>query len=187
MPASDPVVMPLARQLLACYDVEIQKVLNPPKYVQLRAGTVVDHLISTGADECCEGLAWVRPMSFWPTGSVFPEQAATPIKGGTKTWSVQLEMGAVRCFPTPGPNDLVSAEQWDAATQAAMDDAAAMRRALCCMVDLISETKGPGVGSLRVLAGQWQPLSIEGGCSGGILPVTIQAPACDCPMAGPES
>jgi hypothetical protein len=187
MAVADPVVMPLARQLLECLDIEIQKVANPPKYVQLRAGTVVDHLISTGADECCEGLAWVRPMTFFPMGAVFPEQLATPPKGGTKAWVVQLEMGAVRCFPTPSANDIVSGGQWDAATQAAMDDAAAMRRALCCMIDQINSVKGPGIGSLRVLAGQWQPLSIEGGCSGGILPVSIQAPACDCQDAGPVS
>lgn len=189
MAIADPVVMPLARELLACLDVEIQKVLNPPKYVQLRMGSVVDHLISTGADECCEGLAWVRPAAFYPGTEPFPEQLATATRGmpaGTKFWAVTLEMGAIRCFPTPGPNDLVTAAQWDAATQACMDDAAAMRRAICCMIAGPPDALSPR-GSSKVIAGQWQPLSTEGGCAGGILPVTFMGPACDCEDAGPVS
>src|SRR5690606_2401523 len=57
MPISDPLVMPLARELLDCYAIELTKVETPPKYVGLRPGTVVDHLLSTFEDECCEGLA----------------------------------------------------------------------------------------------------------------------------------
>jgi hypothetical protein len=189
MAVADPVVMPLARQLLACLDVEIQKVLNPPAHVQLRIGTVVDHLISLAGDECCEGLAWVRPAGFYPMGAVFPDQLPSPLKGnttGANAWVVQLEMGAIRCFPTPEPDDLITGAQWDAVTQAVMDDAAAMRRALCCIIAELNEAR-PGLGSLRVLAGIWQPISNEGGCTGGILPITIQGPACDCQDAGPVS
>lgn len=187
MAVQDPVVMPLARQLLECFDIEIQKVPTPPKYVQLRTGTVVDHLISTSQDECCEGLAWVRPMAFYPMGATFPNQLEIPdnsTKAGTKAWVVQLELGAVRCFPTPGPQSIPTAEDWDTATQAVMDDAAAMRRAICCMIDWYKETYR---NAQRVLPGIWQPIATEGGCAGGILPVTIMGPACDCQDFGPIS
>lgn len=181
MPVSDPLVMPLARELLDCLDQEIAKVLSPPAYVQLRAGNVVDHLLSTHQDECCEGLAWVRPMTFFPSSAVFPNQDSVPVKGGTRAWAITLELGAVRCAPTPEADRIPTAEEWDATTQAVMDDAAAMRRAICCFID------GAQNRSARVLPGIWQPLSIQGGCVGGIIPVTIMGPACDCSEAGPES
>lgn len=181
MPISDPVVMPLARELLECLDVEIAKVLNPPLYVQLRPGTVVDHLMSTTQDECCQGLAWVRPESFLPSSESFPIQDSAPLKGGTRAWAITLEMGAVRCAPTPDENEIPTDEEWDAVTQAVMDDAAAMRRAICCFIDANPRRSG------RVLPGVWQPLSVQGGCVGGILPVTVQGPACDCADSGPES
>jgi hypothetical protein len=62
-----------------------------------------------------------------------------------------------------------------------MDAAAAMRRAICCFIEA-----APGRAQ-RVLPGTWQPVSVQGGCVGGILPVTLRGPACDCPDAGPES
>lgn len=178
MPTADPSVMPLARELLDCLEQEIGKVLNPPRYVQLRTGNVVDHLLSTHEDECCDGLAWVRPSSFFPSSAVFPTQDPAPVKGGTRAWAITLELGAVRCAPTPDADRIPTADEWDAVTQAVMDDAAAFRRAICCF-----ELAHKG----RVLPGVWQPLSIQGGCVGGILPVTIQGPACDCSEAGPES
>lgn len=181
MAVSDPSVMPLARKMLECLGQEIAKVLNPPRYIQLRAGNVVDHLMSTHQDECCDGLAWVRPAAFFPSSGVFPTQDPAPVPKGTSAWAITLELGAVRCMPTPDADSIPTADEWDAVTQAVMDDAAAFRRAICCFIDAV-----PGRAK-RVLPGIWQPLSIQGGCVGGILPVTIQGPACDCAEAGPES
>jgi hypothetical protein len=181
LPVADPVVMPLARELLACLDLEISKVASPPQYVQLRPGTIVDHLMSTSDDECCAGLAWVRPAGFVPSSGTFPAQDEVPIKGGVRAWAITLEMGAIRCAPTPGPSAIPTGDEWDATVQAVMDDAAAMRRAICCFIDA-----APGR-SARVLAGLWQPISVQGGCTGGTLPVTIMGPACDCSEAGPIS
>lgn len=179
---ADPMVMPLARELLDCYDQELAKVDSPPAYVQLRPGNVVAHLLSVNEDECCEGLAWVRPASFFPSSAVFPTQDAQPIKGGVRAWAVTLELGAVRCAPTGDENAIPTGEEWDATVQAVMDDAAAMRRAICCFID------APGTNrSGRVIAGLWQPVEVQGGCVGGIMPVTIQGPACDCSEAGPAS
>jgi hypothetical protein len=179
MMVSDPLVMPLARELLACYDFELMKVDNPPVYVQLRAGNVVAHLLSTGQDECCEGLAWVRPATFIPSSGAFPVQDPQPLKGGVRAWAVTLELGAIRCAPVGDENNLPTAADWDAVTQDVMDDAAAMRRALCCFIDADPRRNG------RVLAGAWQPIDIQGGCVGGIMPITIQGPACDCSESGP--
>jgi hypothetical protein len=178
---ADPLVMPLAQELLACLDQEMAKVADPSTYVQLRAGNVVAHLLSTYEDECCEGLAWVRPSAFFPSSSVFPVQDAQPLKGGVRAWAVTLELGAVRCAPTGDENAVPTAAEWEATVQTVMDDAAAMRRAICCFIEARPGRSG------RVLPGVWQPIDVQGGCVGGILPVTIQGPACDCAEAGPVS
>jgi hypothetical protein len=181
MAVSDPLVMPFAREMLECLDVEIMKVLSPPMYVQLRAGNVVAHLLSTYQDECCQGLAWVRPSGFFPSSGVFPTQDAAPLPKGTSAWSVTLELGSVRCAPVGDETTIPTAEEWDETTQAVMDDAAAMRRAICCFIDAAPNR------SRRVLPGLWQPIEVQGGCVGGIMPVTILGPACDCAEAGPAS
>jgi hypothetical protein len=178
---ADPLVMPLARELLECYETELLKVAAPPAYRQLRAGNVVAHLLSTYEDECCEGLAWVRPSAFFPSSSVFPVQDAQPLKGGVRAWAVTLELGAVRCAPVGDENAIPTGAEWEATVQAVMDDAAAMRRAICCFIDARPGRSG------RVLPGIWQPIDVQGGCVGGILPVTIQGPVCDCAEAGPTS
>lgn len=177
---SDPLVMPLAQELLACLDQEVVKVENPPLHIGLRPGTVVDHLLSTSEDECCDGLAWVRPAGFFPSSATFPAQDEAPLPKGTSAWAVTLEMGVVRCAPTPDATSIPSASDWEDVTQAVMDDAAAMRRAICCFIDAKQGR------TRRVLPGLWQPLSVQGGCVGGILPVTIMGPACDCADTGPD-
>lgn len=183
MAVADPVVMPMALELLACLEQEIAKVEDPPLYVGLRPGNVVDHLLSTSEDECCSGLAWVRPSGFWPSSAVFPTQDTVPLKGSAmpRSWAVVLELGAIRCSPTPDENSIPTNEEWLAVTQAVMDDAAALRRAVCCFADAEPSRKG------RLIIGQWQPLSVQGGCVGGIMPITIQGPVCDCADAGPVS
>lgn len=178
---ADPLVMPLVYELLACLDQEMAKTADPPAYVQMRPGNVVAHLLSTYQDECCQGLAWVRPASFFPSSGTFPIQDTAPLKGGTRAWAVTLEMGAIRCAPTGDEDTLPTGTEWEDAVQAVMDDAAAMRRAICCFIDMDPRRSG------RVIPGTWQPVDVQGGCVGGILPVTIQGPACDCADSGPVS
>lgn len=179
MAIADPVVMPLAEALLDCLAQEIAKVDSPPAYIGLRPGIVVDHLISLTSDECCEGLAWVRPAGFYPSSAALFDQDGAPVKGGTRGWAVQLEMGVVRCAPTSDQNSIPTNEAWAESVQAILDDGAAMRRALCCFEAPEGQPKR------LILPGQWEPISIQGGCAGGILTVTVRGPACDCADAGP--
>jgi hypothetical protein len=178
---SDPLVMPLARELLACYETELAKLADPPASIGLRPGTIVDLLMSTADDECCNGLAWVRVVTFYPSSTQVPNQDTTAQKQGPKAWAVTLELGYVRCAPTPDEHSIPSNEEWDEVTQAVMDAGAAMRRAICCMMD------AQPMRAQRVVPGQWQPAPVEGGCVGGTLPVTIMGPACDCADAGDTS
>lgn len=182
MVVADPLVMPLARELLACYEQELAKLANPPGSIGLRPGTIVDFLMSTSDDECCDGLAWIRPDGFYPSSGVFPSRDSAGQKQGTRAWAVMLEMGYVTCAPTPEGTAIPSNGEWAAVTDAVMDAAAAMRRAICCWI-----AASPALRAQRILPGQWQPIAVEGGCVGGYLPVTILGPACDCAEAGDTS
>lgn len=182
MAVVDPLVMPLAVELLACYEQELDKLEKPPQYRGVRPGTTVDFLLSMSEDECCAGLAWVRPATFFPSSSTFPQQDETAQVKGTASWAVILEMGIAVCAPTPDENSIPSAEDWMAVTQAVYDAGAAMRRAICCFV-----AADPVGRNRNVLPGLWQSVAVEGGCVGGILPVTLRGPACDCADAGPDS
>lgn len=181
MAVADPVVMPLARELLECYRQELAKLDRVPMHIGLRPGTVVDFLMSTSDDECCEGLAWVRPAGFFPSSGPFPTQDQTAQKQGTLAWGITLEMGLVSCAPTPGPDEIPSDDVWDDVTQYVMDAAAAMRRAVCCFIEAEQGR------AQRVLPGAWTPVAVQGGCVGGILTITVRGPACDCADAGPAS
>lgn len=182
MAVSDPLVMPLALDLLDCYQQELAKLETPPEYIGIRPGTTVDFLLSTSEDECCGGLAWVRPATFYPNSGVFPAQDETPQPKGIGAWAVTLELGIVQCAPTPDENSIPTADDWLAVTQAVYDAGAAMRRAICCFID-----RDPVRWRQRVLPGAWQPVAVQGGCVGGVLPVTFRGPACDCADAGPAS
>jgi hypothetical protein len=179
MPLSDPMASPLAYEMLACFEQELDKEATPPKYRGRRPGQVVDHLLSTTSDECCEGSAWVRVASFFPSSGKFPEQDQDPLNSGTRAWAVTLELGVVRCAPTPDENSIPSTAQWNAVADAVDDDAASMRRAICCFIEA-SPTARRGY----VLPLDWQPLDVEGGCVGGTLRVIVRGPACDCAEAG---
>lgn len=180
MAISDPMVMPIAEQLLECFAVELDKVETPPAAVQYMAGIAPFADVSQHENQCCNGLGWVRVDSFFPSSVTFPAQDETPQAKGVSAWAIVLELGVFRCAPTPDQNSIASGADWLAVVQQTMDDAAAMRRALCCLEDELR-------GRQRVLPGQWQPLDVQGGCAGGFMTVTVRGPACDCADAGPES
>lgn len=167
----DKSVTPVAVDLLGCLQAEIAKVAKPPATVGLRTGAQVELLLSTRYDECCAGTAWVRVSSVYPSAQ-FP----SPDEGYVPCWPIQwaavLEMGAVRCAPTPSADEIPSEDQWNNVSTAVQDDAAAMRRALCCWVDQ--------QGDRMFVPGPWVPQTTEGGCVGGIMTVTVQIGACDC-------
>lgn len=169
---SDPVLSGLALDLLTCLEDAAKRTALPPKRFNLRPGIQIDLLLSTTVDECCEGLAWVRPVLGWPSAT-FPVIDQTFVNCYPVQWAVQLEMGIARCAPRPSTNQLVTPEAWTDLTLAILDDYAAMRTALCCF-----EATHP---DLMYLAGTWEPLPVDGGCVGGRQMVTVAVGACDCP------
>jgi hypothetical protein len=174
MSITDPSVLPVAQSMLACLTDALADVANPPAYTSLRTGLQVELLLSTSRDECCEGVAWVRVANIYPSAN-FPDPDVAWDRCSPVQWAAVLELGVARCAPTPDASSIPSSDQWNAVSEAVLDDAAAMRRALCCFAELEADRMW--------LAGVWTPLPIEGGCLGGTQLVTVAIGACDCDEA----
>lgn len=171
---ADAAVMPVLIQVMTCLQAELQKVQNPPLNFHVRPGATFAPNADSQRDECCEGIAWVRPGPMFRS-TAFPEQLNEPNAAGTSQWAIQIELGVERCIPvvgTDGNDSMPSAAQWLAATQAAMDDRAALRRTICCVEALL--------GRRRVLAGAITPLENAGTCGGETVILTINLQACEC-------
>jgi hypothetical protein len=180
----DKMVMPIALNAHACLVVEVGKVASPPKHVQIRPGATFTAMADQVGDECCDGIAWVRPGTQTPTTGHWPDPIdnVDGVDGGQPVyWAVQLELGIERCIPTVSNVEgeqgrAPTGAQWLQATQDHLDDAAALRRAACCLMDTY--------GKDGVLIGPVTPLQNEGNCGGQTVVVTVRAPACDCIDAG---
>lgn len=122
-----------------------------------------------------DGQAWVRVASMFPTAT-FPQPYTGnpgPCGGNYDGWAVQLELGVLRCAPSPDSRGrLPSCEQNTAAARRALADAHIMRRAVMCCDWYGRDAK--------LIVGAWQPVGPDGGCHGGVLPVTVQSFACVC-------
>lgn len=179
-PIIDPLVSPIAADLVSCLTVEASKVPNPPaspRVVCLRPGDKVDLLISQTRDECCEGLMWVRWVRAYPSSQQkFPTADSQSSPCGVQRWAVQFELGAVRCSPTPDSDELPTCDEWTDVTLGIYDDGAAIRRAVCCYA---ASHEYDAV----VFQDEGQPLTTEGGCAGVAYLVTISGAACDCQNA----
>lgn len=177
VPIPDPMVAPIAADLVAVLTTAFAAVPNSPstpRVACLRPGDRVDLLISQNEDECCSGLVWVRWVRSYPSGqSRFPNPDGNVSPCNVIRWANDFELGAVRCAPTPDVEQIPTCDDWETVTIGVYDDSAAIRRAVCAYVN--------GAGSDRlVLQGEGRPLTTEGGCVGVAWLITVSAPACDC-------
>lgn len=171
MPLIDVVIDPVALALLGCLEDALDAHDSPVTNISLRPGDQTELLLALGRDECCEGTAWVRTITWYPTDN-FPEPLATYNRCAPRMWALVLEMGVARCAPMGTATDLPSSADWNTAVGQVNTDAAAMQCAAQCLARLDDER--------MVLVGQWLPTRTEGGCMGGTLPVTVSAGPCNC-------
>lgn len=168
----DQVIAPVASDLLTCLTEEMAKTPTPPDSICLRVGDHVDLLISQTYDECCAGLAWVRWAGQYPSSQGnFPsiDVSASPCE--VTRWALVFELGAARCAPVAGVEGVPTCDAWLAAGVEHFADLAALRRAICCYANANSYQ--------RVLVGEAEPQTTEGGCTSVTIRVTISASACD--------
>jgi hypothetical protein len=174
----DPIATPAAQALLACLTEQLSQLPSPPKYIQLRVGQETGPLIGPNVDECCSGLAWVRIAGVRPSWDSFPATDNTWTPCGPLAYAVDLEMGVAFCMPWSDSEgsfedtDPPSTQDWATAAATQMQHQNLMRRAAaCCFLP-----------TQRRAVGEWAPLPVEGGCTGGKLTVTVSvmAPCSDC-------
>lgn len=174
----DPIATPVATQLLACLTEQMGTLPSPPARIQLRAGAETGPMIGPNVDECCAGLAWVRVANVYPSWDSFPGPDNTWLPCGPLAYAVVLEMGSAFCMPWSDSDDTFdnidppSTADWQTAFDTLMIHQTLMRRAAaCCFLP-----------TQRRAVGAWTPLSVEGGCTGGTLLVTVSvmAPCGDC-------
>lgn len=170
----DTMVMPIAVQAMGCLQDALVSVPSPPLNYHIRPGIGFSAFADATRDECCEGIAWVRPGQMFETDE-FPQPRTNSSNLPPLDYAITMELGVMRCVPIvgPGPGDvLVTAAQWHAATQELLDDAAAIRRAICCLRELLGDD--------AVVAGPLIPLENEATCMGQTTLLTIRVNPCDC-------
>lgn len=174
----DPTVWPALEDILAALRVELGKTSPPPAHYRHVAGLAAVMALTTEADECCEGVGWVRVVNLLHS-TEFPTQQATWEPEGEVSWTVVTEIGVARCGAAPGPDMAPTDAQYGTDARKLMDDAAALRRVgpnlKATSTHIIDYFYGPG---------PWDPLAAEGNCMGGAMHLSVQVPACDALAAG---
>jgi len=174
----DLIATPVAEQLLACFTEKLNELPSPPKYIQMRAGAATGPLFGPNVDECCSGLAWIRVASVYPSWDSFPAADNTWTPCGPLAYAVQLEMGMAFCMPWSDSDGVLddvdppNTQDWASAFSTQMQHQNLMRQtAACCFLP-----------TQRRAVGEWAPLPVEGGCTGGTLTVTVSVmnPCSDC-------
>lgn len=167
--------MELAQILLGCLEAELQAPHPwpvPSERVMLRAGEQVIPLASTATDECCTGLGYVRIANIGGVREVTDRMAAAGCFMSERL--LTLDVGVYRCLPTPGKDQIITADQWTEVALRADADQGAMERAICCAFD--DPTDQLRIGPVAV--GEYEQIGPDANCIGGRMTVNIVMEAC---------
>lgn len=157
--------LPLAKLLLDCLRGALTvDHPNPPTYFSLRVGEEVAHDLSQYEDLCCEGLAYVKINTVYPS-SQFPQPDDT-YSPCQMEWATDLEMGVLRCAPVGDLEHIPTDAEWTATAEQVAHDSAAMRAAIASFCNSME----PGAGWLPR---PWSPVGAQGGCTGGTQVLTV--------------
>lgn len=176
-------IRPLAQTLRDCLEESLGDRPNPlpAERVQVRFGAEIFPDRSVPQDECCPGIAWVRPVSSEPRFNL-DDDAGHCVASLRRSI---LELTVYRCMPTPGPGELVTRDQWDAVFIQAESDHSAIEAALCCFSDvLFAPQEVPAVpGVLLMAAMEWTPIGPDANCVGQAMQVMVEH-GCACGTEG---
>ncbi|MFC1410406.1 hypothetical protein ACEZCY_14185 [Streptacidiphilus sp. N1-12] len=171
----DTQVAVVADALSLCLEQQLARTMAGPVAVStLVPGQAAIADYCACGDNTGSGEAWVRLVGITPVvGAGVGQKLAIPKCGSDVYYNATLEMGVFRCAPTPDDqgNPPSAADLTDAAHRL-MDDAAAMRRAYCCLRDA---RKAAGYDSeLAIAPGAWTPHPSLGGCMGGSMTLSFE-------------
>lgn len=169
-PDPDPcdVLFPWAALMRDCVCASLEaSVGGPVCQCMLTAGT------STAYDNCCQGQAWIRVVSVYPSKS-FPTPDGSRFRCDHQMMAAELEIGVVRCAPTMDDDgNPPSVQAIEESFRVVHSDRVRVMRALSCCFR-------PEQGCEVINIGQWTPVAEQGGCVGGMTDVTISFNDCDC-------
>lgn len=163
-------VQDAATQLLACLTIAVQAAANPPKNVQFLPGQQAGEDLSEFRDLCCEGTAYVRITTIYPSFQQFPAPDVEPTPCMQQAMAVNYEMGIMRCAPGGTIAFVPTAANWLAAQVQQQVDAKSLFQAACCMSTFY--------GLDAFVIGAWNPGGPSGGCLLGTLSLTHQLSGC---------
>lgn len=166
-------VTDMAIALRDCLLTELALRDNPPAETCFIPGEDGREFLSIGLaeDKCCNGFAWVRVAGVNPIFETYQTDGESG-NCGVLRWRVDYEIGVARCAPWGDAQAGPSCAEWTATAVQVQSDAEAMRAALCCL--------RPQVASGRVQPAPWLAFGPAGGCTGGIMGVSIQIDDCGC-------
>lgn len=170
---ADPIATPAANELMTEFRAQLAQLPSPPKYIHMRVGAETGPLVGKYVDECCSGLAWIRVANVYPSWDNFPAPDNTWLPCGPLAYAVVLELGMAFCMPWSDSDESFedieppSDQDWSTAFATQMTHQTLMRRAAACAWRPTQ----------RRAVGEWRPLSVDGGCTGGTLLVTVSVPA----------
>lgn len=172
---SDIAVYATAKRLLDCFVAELaQTRAGAPCVAVVHPGDMVP-AYGCGCAEG-EGQAWVRVAQITPSRD-FPNPYLQPIRPTTVVQlAVVYELGIDRCYWSTEDNSMPDPPAiLDSMARDAVDDAAAMRRAVWCCLE-------PDT----VIPGMWVPRGPAGGIHGGTMLATALVDGwCGCDVVPP--
>ena len=162
----------LAQDLLACLETALLAGPNPPPVtkIMLRAGSQVTPLLSTGTDECCTGLGWVRVASVSGVRELGDRENVSCF---SQERTLVLELGVARCAPVGDLATIPNEDQWATAALQLDADMGAMEAAVCCAFGDIE-----GSAAEEVSVGAYEPFGVDGNCIGGTMMVNVRMTNC---------
>lgn len=172
-PTNDP-TYEVAVNLLGCLTTKVEALALPPKNVMFMPGSAVVEDLSIYTDLCCEGTAYVRHASTYPSGDSWPSPDTGQNNCQPIAWGTIFEIGIMRCAPTGSAQFGVTAAEWNAANTQYFIDMQALRATVCCYKTLFAS----GASDAGVLIGQITPLGVQGGCLVATMSVQIQTIGC---------
>jgi hypothetical protein len=174
----------LADALRACLDAQWD-IEDPdrPGEICHRPGQEVPLNFGTAQDECCTGLAWVRIVSITPL-SVLGLGVGQSIRSPESPCNnsearIRFELGVARCAQFGTTSAGPTCDQWTALALLVDEDAARMRRAVCCL-DTVTRDDLDYAHVDQIRAGEWVPMPVEGMCAGGVMELTVDTVCTDC-------
>lgn len=167
----DDIIYDVAAKLLACLTVQVNQLDSVPANIGFLPGAAFAEDLSIYNDLCCEGTAFVRHASTYPSGENFPAPDTGQDPCSPLAWGIVFEIGVMRCAPTGSIAFVPTMAEWSAANSQYFLDMAALRAAICCYQGQYSQGDG-------IVIGQASPSGPQGGCIVATLTVTIQAIGC---------